>query len=727
MSNSLTPGPLCVNNRMWSCLSSLKNVPINRCVGVFPRILYIKNMCLRLWMVVIVVTAVTGTAVAEWGGYVNANALSSRVDTVTTQIIDQQYQFYLNSVLLPTLSYYATARFRNVQTQTTGSPFDWHREVEPTLTATWSNPLLTMTGTGLYRESRDRSNAGGLVGRSLSLYAQTLPHELPRVFGQLLFERNVNNLDLLGLDTRQRNLSAGADYTHKMLHLRYDFSDALTTNENSRLEVSSQQHTGHAEYGIHLFRRALSVQSTYEITARHEREQQPGSGNILLPLTVVAGLYAADPTPDFGALDPQPSIVDGDISASAGADLDLSSAAYLNLGLDVGTAVQMDHLYLYTDTLANPSLLWAIYASNDNQTWTSVIGDRAYPFSVPFLRYEIAFPAQTTRYIKIVMQPQPQSRPVHVTELRAFITQGEHVEDSRPVNQRGSLDVRVQPAKWLSVGATGWLQETGRSQLQQERQQNNATGTLSMPVHRLLNFSGRYQFSRITYAQASSHRAQTEQVSSAWNAEWLSTLTTRASFFRNRELIGEQLVRRLDGTSLQMMALIFPQLRSVSEIGQTEDHRFAVADNYRTRTFRESVDSRPTAHSTVSAQYRYERFTSLQGRVPTRRETVTLDGGYDVTATIAMRGGASFYREGSNHVTSWNGTASWNPLPRLSVTSGYSSSEIPHGGSNDLITADASFRPLATLELQAGASHGRYTQDSHLNNTNVRLGANLRF
>jgi hypothetical protein len=693
---------------------------------VFIRFLYIEIMCLRLWIGLVIVTALTASVHADWGGYVNSSAVSNRMDTTTTQSVDQQYQFYFDGTLLPTLSYSVTTRFRHAQSN---NPYIWHREFEPSLTATWTTPLLRVSGNGYYRENRDRYSPGSLIGRSIDVSAQTAMREVPQFFGQLLFERNVNNLDLLGLDTRLRNVTAGADYRYRMLHLRYDFSDALTTNEQTRLDVSSQQHTGRGEFGLHLFQRALSVQSAYQITASHQIERQRGTGAILLPLAVVAGLYAADPTPDFGTLDSKPSLVDDDVTTSAGLDFDLSSNVYHNFGLDFGTAVRVDHLYLYTDTLANPNLPWAVFVSSDNQTWTRIAADAAYPFVVAFsqYRYEIAFAAQTTRYIKIVLQPQPQTGAVHVTELRAYVTQSEQVEDVRPVDQRGSLDIRMQPGKWLSIGLTGWLQETGRSQFQQERQQQNGSATVSMPFHRLFNLSGLYQTSRVTFAGMSPPRTQSEQFSSTWNAQWLSTLTTRASASRTREVVGELIVRRLDGVSLQMMALIFPQLRSVSEISQTEDHRFGVADIYRSRAFRQSADARPTPRSVLNAQYRYERFSSLRASLPSQREALELQGGYELTSAISLRGDASWYREGSSRLTSWNGSATWNVLPTLSVSSGYSRSRIPHGGSNDLITADASFRPLPALTVQGGYSRGSYTQDSRLNNTNLRLGINLRF
>jgi hypothetical protein len=139
-------------------------------------------------------------------------------------------------------------------------------------------------------------------------------------------------------------------------------------------------------------------------------------------------------------LSPDPALIDGNLTVSAGINIGFSASGPplipRNIGLDLLNATEVNEFYVWVDidlssapAITN-SFSWAIYTSSDNLHWTL----SATVFSAPFgpfqNRFVINFPNVTTRYIKLVVSPLSPTVPgastfpnINVTELQAFLEQ----------------------------------------------------------------------------------------------------------------------------------------------------------------------------------------------------------------------------------------------------------------------------------------------------------------
>ncbi|MBU1707297.1 hypothetical protein KKB28_05210, partial [bacterium] len=504
-------------------------------------------------------------AAYDWGGNVRTAHVTSQVDTTGSGSFDQQYMFHFSQTPALAVRYFASLRFRRLQSWSDVSGDSWRTEVQPTANIVWSNPFYKVRAEYVHRENRDRQHISELTGRSAGVNFQTNLKDLPRFYGRYDWTQNVNGLELLGKDTRQERISAGSRYTHEKVSLQYDYSDRRTQNRRSGLRQNSERHIGRAESALRFADGAVTLQSNYMITAQTEKETRPLTEVTLLPIIAVAGLYADDPTPDYGTLDSRSALIDGNVESPASLQMNLSSEDYHNFGLDFGSPITLDHLFLSTDTLANPDLRWAIYISDDNLTWNRARDFENSFYNVTFYRYEIEFSSLTTRYIKLVSAPVLQNEPVYATELRALISQAQETGPSHSTDHRAGVTLRAQPLSWLSAGVDGTYFKTGRSQTSLAREQDGLNASLLARAASLMELSGQYQFSRTDYPERIENRTDTELLSLSANSRWMKTLSSRLSVYRQREMFSRQLSRRQDGAKLRADVEWLPDLKGITD------------------------------------------------------------------------------------------------------------------------------------------------------------------
>ncbi len=250
---------------------------ISRCSGK------IKSTLRTLPAVILALTLFYTTAGAlDWGGTVSSAYSASEADTVHTTTVDQQYTLHANGSLVPTLSYFTALRFRHLQVAERDTSANWLTELSPTASAVWILPLVRLSSDYSYRKNRDRRNTQELTGQALGGYAQTTWQKLPTLQGYYNWNRNLNDLDLLGADTRQQTIGASASYSAKGTTLRYDYGNSRTNSPATGLNQSSLHHVASLDNNLRLWKQTLSMQTHYRVTARLDRERQAGSDGVLL-------------------------------------------------------------------------------------------------------------------------------------------------------------------------------------------------------------------------------------------------------------------------------------------------------------------------------------------------------------------------------------------------------------------------------------------------------------
>jgi hypothetical protein len=222
------------------------------------------------------------------------------------------------------------------------------------------------------------------------------------------------------------------------LILNYSYSRTDTEERSLNFDTLEQSHLGRAGYSRDFLDQRLSMDTSY--TLNYNKFEFSGTGaDAQVPLLRFGGLSSLDNTPDDGpALGVNPALIDGNLTASAGLDIGTAGdqAQPVNIGLDFGFEIKVDKLHLWVDrrltaTVVN-SFSWDVYTSPDNtdlSTWTRVATVSPATFATLDNRFEISFPAVTTRFIKVVtaalspVVPDAGNFPnIFVTELEAFIT-----------------------------------------------------------------------------------------------------------------------------------------------------------------------------------------------------------------------------------------------------------------------------------------------------------------
>lgn len=248
---------------------------------------------------------------------------------------------------------------------------------------------------------------------------------------RLQYSRN-NNFDKEHriLDTTEDRLEFTTQYWPvKTVYLRYQgFIDEREDRLNG-IMTKDVNHNGKVIYSDLFWRRRISVNSDYSFSTNETRIGAGGGGDVGFRVFSLAGLSSNDDTPETDALASNPSLIDGNLSASAAIDLGLlagDATKPRNMGLDLGTATEINTLYVFVDrdvTQVGDALSWRISTSGDNLNWTTPLPVSSAVFSAFFRRFEIRFANVTARYVKVVVSPLSAATPFATGFPNIFVTE----------------------------------------------------------------------------------------------------------------------------------------------------------------------------------------------------------------------------------------------------------------------------------------------------------------
>ena len=162
-------------------------------------------------------------------------------------------------------------------------------------------------------------------------------------------------------------------------------------------------------------------------------------GVTLVEQVPVAGLSAVEAppaTPQHVTLWPNPALVDGDLSASAGIDLGFGptlsgDSMPRDMGFELASAAtEVDEVHVWVDRAlpqeVSAAYAWSIFRSDDNLAWTPVSSGQAW-FDIVEGRFRLLVAPTRARYLKVVTRPlavgvvtDPAYASVLVTEVRGF-------------------------------------------------------------------------------------------------------------------------------------------------------------------------------------------------------------------------------------------------------------------------------------------------------------------
>lgn len=645
----------------------------------------------RIGAILVILVWTTPQLRAGWGGAISGNAASTRIDTSESISYDQQYFLFTSGQPTRAIRYSLTGLFHHLQNRSNDGQVNWVTETRPAGAVHWSLGVLDLRGDASYRSNRDKLGVTKLTDRSAGVFAQTNLNQIPKFFGSVNWAKNVNDLDLLGYDTRTRNFTTGASYTSNQFFGTYSFSDLNVVNSNQDLKHNSNSHTGRLDYSLSPVKRLVNLQSSYQIVSRSEKDYSSSTGQTLVIVPAAAGLYLDDSSPDFDALETAPGLNDGLIEVAANADFDLVNGDYHNFGLDFGAATEVDHVHLYVDTLATTSQTWSIWVSTDNLNWSRFNENVFGEFNSAFRRLEFSFASVTTRYIKLTPTPQLLVSPIRVSELRGLVTRIGTQESDRTTDHRGSARLQFSPAKWLQGEIGGEVTRQTVSQVALAREENVLQSSLHFVPASITNLTLRYQRNDTRYPDSGSDGVNTT-VAAVVRSTWSRSITTLSSLERREEKSEAMLTRRGDYVRFELNTLLLPALSSTSRLSYSEDERFDSRDKVFSRSLTQTLDGEPTPRSQCTISYRYDTFSAWISAPQEYRVSINGRVSYRATDSVSMTTSANFITDPIREDRAYDGLVTWMPTRKLSFGGSYARIDGDLTDSSTLYSLSAIFQ-----------------------------------
>lgn len=417
-----------------------------RCAG---GAVVLSALCLLAASLVPSIAAAAGGGI---GGYVDL-----RYDTFETESRDtlgnttraentgigQRYNLMYSSRLAPYLRLYANGFFDKVDSKSVvnGQRFETTTTtISPVVDLTLRSPIYTagikftrkqdtFTTERSPKETNINEAYQGILGWKPP--EPDLPSFQMRIARSHTFDRELVRQNVVS-DLASMIMDYAPTYA---LSMNYRPSYHVTNDRLAGLETQTMTHAGSVQYSDRFLRNRIAIGAGVNAVHSERQVSVDGTGMVDTAVVPFAGLSSIDDTPATDALAPNPALIDGNLTASAGINIGLppfgGDDRERNIGLDFSFAKEVNLLLLWVDrplpAAIAGSFSWNIYTSTDNQNWSFLTTVFPAPFGPFDDRFEIAFPPVTTRYIKVVVKPLSPAvsgatgfPDIFVTELQAF-------------------------------------------------------------------------------------------------------------------------------------------------------------------------------------------------------------------------------------------------------------------------------------------------------------------
>jgi len=387
-----------------------------------------------------IIQGVSGLLEFNYSFFSSKTTDAAGVTTKTTASnYNPRFTLDIDTKIYPNLRLHAGGIAELIKTDVGTSGIDTKTTItrfRPYIDLTLETPLYK-AGIGYVRRQErtevSHSPSVTLVNEEYNAILGWRPEGLPSIDMQI---RRTNNFDEKKelRDIKEDNINLISKYIYKGLQLNYYGTYIHTMDNLNNLDVKQQVHSGRVTYSDSYLDKRVLLNTTYDVFYSEVKTVSEGAGFVTLPINPFAGLSKIDDTlpPLPIALDPNPALVDGNMTASAGIDL-VSDLPLVRrqMGLDFLNPTEVNQLLVWVDrelssTIAN-SFSWDVFVSEDNSTWTHWAGPVVGSFGPFQNRFEINFSnvIPPRRYIKVVTTPLARSPLVppniFVTELQALL------------------------------------------------------------------------------------------------------------------------------------------------------------------------------------------------------------------------------------------------------------------------------------------------------------------
>ena len=604
---------------------------------------------------------------ALWGnsvtGYAELSGVSSETDDIRNSNLRQQYTVSFLKRVTPYMSLRSSLRYYKLDLAQGQSPDVWQEEWQPSGEFSWTPPWFNFS-TNLRRRNSQSSTLATRLRSDLSGFSfRTRSSRFP----VLTLRYDLTRVRESGPDANRKSdekrFQSGLQYTAGRHSFSEGFTRGQTRNLISSWESLHDLNNFRWSYAVNLLEdKRLHISSNYTHNYRHQLDRVQGSATILNVIPVVSALYAADPGPEWGQLEPLPQLSDGNVDDPTQPQVDLGTGSInRNIGVDFGFARPVGALYIFLDAASGP-LTWQVYTSSDNLNWSRLEEEVEVVLNLGYNRFELLFPTVTTRYIKAVNGGLNEATTVHATEIQAFI-QSEPETTTESFSQSHFVDLAIgyRFSERLNTSLSGTYQQEPLQGLDGDRRNQFYSMSTRFRQTEMISHTVNFHQSFQDFAADSS---DLKSLSGGYNllVAPLTTLDFLLSISRRIGYYGSGKDQESGNALLAVHGSPFTNLHLIWESGFSRQIQYAIYTASETWTHRLTANSALTRRLDAGASLRFQSSQSMPADSRHLRRQFQLNLNYRATNTIFIRGATDINMDETVTYTqdflfSWNATA----------------------------------------------------------------------
>jgi hypothetical protein len=609
--------------------------------------------------------------------------------------LDQRYRLFLQQELTSYLRLDVDYRYNDLSSQLRNNDFG-RRIHGPLFTLIYDRPGLTGRLTYEDRKARGTSPSDNFDLRALGGRLRWVPRVGPWYSVSFRNDRNVADVAIFGRDVASKWLELKADYSRPRWYARYAVRTTNVENQTVGFKLDEDRHELWAGFNQSFWTNRLAVTANTRLSRRRRTEITSDGVSPVLPVPVLQGLFAIDTTPAIGELEGRPGLIDGDTRSPVQPPIDIGGAnTFRNMGVDLGMTRQVSLLEVTVDTLSDPTLIWEVYQSPDNLTWTRVAGVTS-EFDSGFLRYNLRFPVTTDRFFKAVNVTVNSFATVMVTEIRPLVDVGDlESGKSLATTFRGNFVVNLRPHERV----------TANFQLGLRNEDDVAGGLLSRDLNEMsynalvrfaptsdLDLLGRYRFSSMDEKLGFVLLRDVTEWSVGLEYSPFPTVDGLLTITKRDELERDRLIASINTIRGHVLTGLLPNLSLISEIIYSLiDSPFAGFERTSWQ-WRETLESRLTDSVLLSGGLSVTYYDSTDIVFLTRRTRVELRAVWSATPFLSLTGELAYSADDELKTLMPRFNISWAPGPKLRVSVSYQDTDTRDLRRTTSLGAQASYR-----------------------------------
>lgn len=608
------------------------------------------------------------------------SGVNTESDTLHEQSLNQQYSLNWQKSLAPYLIARSSVNYYNYGVKQNLGTNGWRKEFAPSAELLWKHPFFNLGSTVQRRKSSSNDLVSDLTTDNLAINFRSRSVKYPYVETQVLQTDAYSSTDRGSRDTRDRAVLAGTGYTYRRASAAYNFSRRTTENRVDHREQLDYQHSLRLNQSFVVGQDAYSAGLGYRLDYRSQSDIAPPSAEIPREIPGLVGLYTNDATPDLSTLDTIPSLVDGVRSAPTTPAVDIGNGnSNWNLGADLGFTRSINRVYIYTDRPSGANVRWDAYKSQDNIVWTQ-IATTTSSFNTGFSRYEITFPPDTARHIKVVNYGLNDIASVLITEIEVLIDISDQARiDRHQTTHLISLNNTLRLTSKLTTAGTLYLRRESGSSLAAIRDETNYALSARYKFSAALQSGLRYERGRTDYKNTSSDIDKTASLLYDLQYRPLPTLAFLLSMASRYSYIQAMKSQELNSAYARITGDPLERLHLSTETGWSRNNLYLGHLRYDTWYYNASMNGSVIRSLDAVLTYLYQRTDDVRSDKDRTKSQYAARLTCRPTASILLDGSINLVHDFNRRYLVQEYIASWLVSPRLNL-SGSASLTGLHGG-----------------------------------------------